>query len=1371
MAYHIDVPTDLVPRIPDTIFRYIPWLSCMDDWRMQFTVIVSGARGKHAAMINGAYSLSQDVASNKVEGSGGGLSVFVRALSDANFVELSFDQGTDCWRIVFRSGGRVPSGSVQRVECVLAQIRRSELDTHGNQAKGWEVNASDIGQPPTFIRDFHMIVYGFDALADNSSTPDVYSPVDPCCLFLAMWRSASVSAHSIESVLTRWKEKYFDRFDNNALTYSYMTQVSADLDNNRANLHLFFRVISSPPSLKGHRENPDWVRRQFQRMEQFGIYSQIDATLADILDARHFEAFSAFADGFLSPEAIQQRTELWSTLATIRSNFASDASLSDMMNFHIPGSTVALLLQLDKRLVEVLISGKEILEWMRNSSTLQSDVNFQVQLECIQAKDVSMLPDEIPTEQAKEQAVTEVAAIRSCFQKLLVHETFASINSFLACIVNLQVFQSAVPIDQIMSHCAATRDALIELFEEQDELVIPNKLLSYSHPGRHSTWHISRTGVTFNIQSLRNAQITTTLAMDNLTEFQSKLNLTHSSTLKQATGVWVDAFNQQLKWASLLQGVLGKLHDMGHPEYITASTAIQQMCVSYDSRVASVSEGEGWIEGVATFPFSVEQVDGSVTPFPYDRISEFHHLAEEKLAVWSAHTNTLLQRYYHMNLFSMNQIWSVIVCLENLSLLHPSRVGRDCIPGADPEMSEAYHLYLLNTFEVYGYRDISLNEAVHQWSIAKTSMESDSHTLTRAGGRGNSDVFPEWSDRVDVVRVFGVWTEAIFEGRSVVPRAVCDNPVELSKIKDEHALKSGLNLIELQDGSHLLDAILTVFAHYGSLPEREYLVICEPGVTTLAEVEALVMRWGGAHNNGREDCTYCLAGTEHLSTEHQRSLTIKIQRLLNESRVGREACMAQLVVLIGGKKRQQQYMFQAFAYVLRERFPLLSSDILERIVAYAAARYANQSTTYVSALPGHGKTFQIASAAKQDSQIKDLVHVPCHFETNKGDLIRQVNSASRRSDRSVLWVEVGSVRNAVATSNALFELIFLSGLVHFFSAEMFCWRASEYSRIMIEISNRSVVSGGRSERIRICELLPCVRCELTERTFQASLEGLMMGHWLSLEGQEAHYALRNVIVALHLFETREVFPGNFWEIAAATHDSVLGSSVQMHALLKRHFQLSAADSGHRLWSMVKMFHLQLENVFHVDSYVSNTYAILPSFFVKKIVHFLLLTLVDICQPAKAGDEAGKIEVIPWQDLSHEFLCTQSAGSQGQSGGGLSFLCLDKAKSNLAKFPDFVGFLTDNGITVDTAQYEKYFVGAINSIIGTHRTQEEADGLMGGHNCITKDSVMKMIALFSRLRSGIPVVLMGECGYVFARVHVCVIVICVFFKCVDVEKLS
>jgi hypothetical protein len=310
---------------------------------------------------------------------------------------------------------------------------------------------------------------------------------------------------------------------------------------------------------------------------------------------------------------------------------------------------------------------------------------------------------------------------------------------------------------------------------------------------------------------------------------------------------------------------------------------------------------------------------------------------------------------------------------------------------------------------------------------------------------------------------------------------------------------------------------------------------------------------------------------------------------------------------------------------------------------------------------------------------------------------------------------------------------------------VYCWRAADHCRIMIELCNRSTSSSGPSSRIRMCELLPAVKCSLNERTFHSSLEGLLMGHWLEERGKEAHYALKNVLMALQLFETRDMFPGNFWEFAEAARPDTLLSSSEAHALLTRHFHLSPADSGHRLWSMVKIFHLQLENVFHVDSYVSNTYSVLPTFFVKRIVHFLLLTLVDICQPARAGDQEGKVEVRPWQEINHEFLCTQSAGSHGQAGGGLSFLCLDKSKSNLAMFPEFVTFLTDNGITVDTAQYAKYFVGAINSIIGTQRTQEEADELMGGHNCITQDSVMKMIALFSRLRSGIPVVLMGECG--------------------------
>ena len=45
-----------------------------------------------------------------------------------------------------------------------------------------------------------------------------------------------------------------------------------------------------------------------------------------------------------------------------------------------------------------------------------------------------------------------------------------------------------------------------------------------------------------------------------------------------------------------------------------------------------------------------------------------------------------------------------------------------------------------------------------------------------------------------------------------------------------------------------------------------------------------------------------------------------------------------------------------------------------------------------------------------------------------------------------------------------------------------------------------------------------------------------------------------------------------------------------------------------------------------------------------------------------------------------------------------------------------------------------------------RDLEESEALLGGEYCLTSDNLLKMLAIFIRLRVGIPVVLMGECGY-------------------------
>jgi hypothetical protein len=42
--------------------------------------------------------------------------------------------------------------------------------------------------------------------------------------------------------------------------------------------------------------------------------------------------------------------------------------------------------------------------------------------------------------------------------------------------------------------------------------------------------------------------------------------------------------------------------------------------------------------------------------------------------------------------------------------------------------------------------------------------------------------------------------------------------------------------------------------------------------------------------------------------------------------------------------------------------------------------------------------------------------------------------------------------------------------------------------------------------------------------------------------------------------------------------------------------------------------------------------------------------------------------------------------------------------------------------------------------------------MNGEYCLTDDNILKMVAVFMRLRVGIPVVLMGECGSVSYLFH-------------------
>ena len=71
----------------------------------------------------------------------------------------------------------------------------------------------------------------------------------------------------------------------------------------------------------------------------------------------------------------------------------------------------------------------------------------------------------------------------------------------------------------------------------------------------------------------------------------------------------------------------------------------------------------------------------------------------------------------------------------------------------------------------------------------------------------------------------------------------------------------------------------------------------------------------------------------------------------------------------------------------------------------------------------------------------------------------------------------------------------------------------------------------------------------------------------------------------------------------------------------------------------------------------------------------------------------------------------------------------------------------NGIMIGESldSLNEGFHEIISSLTEIERTKEEAEKLLDGSYCLTKDSVLKMLTIYARIRCGVPVVLLGECG--------------------------
>lgn len=142
----------------------------------------------------------------------------------------------------------------------------------------------------------------------------------------------------------------------------------------------------------------------------------------------------------------------------------------------------------------------------------------------------------------------------------------------------------------------------------------------------------------------------------------------------------------------------------------------------------------------------------------------------------------------------------------------------------------------------------------------------------------------------------------------------------------------------------------------------------------------------------------------------------------------------------------------------------------------------------------------------------------------------------------------------------------------------------------------------------------------------------------------------------------------------------------------------------------------------------------PAQHVKDVKDLLKLIELDPCKLFE--------DMVKWNDSTHDSLLFSNAT------GAVKFLTKKAAAMRERMHPYLMETLDERGFDIGGG-LEKFggsdHHATLAALTGVKNSKDPTSNFLGGTFCLTGDCLQKMLALYTRVRSGVPVVLMGECG--------------------------
>jgi hypothetical protein len=589
----------------------------------------------------------------------------------------------------------------------------------------------------------------------------------------------------------------------------------------------------------------------------------------------------------------------------------------------------------------------------------------------------------------------------------------------------------------------------------------------------------------------------------------------------------------------------------------------------------------------------------------------------------------------------------------------------------------------------------------------------------------------------------GKWLDHLFQNLPPFSRDI--PPDVMNMARNNLILNPGVNMAVVENVD---DLILTAYVTQGHLPEAPELLICSSS-TSWEEVNCHLLRWQGAFTNGRGDRLYCLAKADQLSDSIQRktsSAMMQIERFSTAKGFASDGGGIGKFLCINTTDKGSLCSDFNHRRLRSYTPPELESDdagdfSLRRIGEIISKTFVGDVIVYSGNRSGCGKSFAIHAAAGGT-----VNSWPVHKQVTISDYAAVVEADISHP----LHIDISSSAHA-SLNDFLFSMIVVGSVSDSEALVEHVWETKQ-NVFYIEVASLALF-----EKLRMLNIFPQQVLNIDKMNVRPAILTSGMG---ALDFKSTRYDGTEPLTSRNAanasvrvqYVCKVLARLNAGVDVGAKEDGFLGQADLTpefcFELLCRWGQQGAFPSLISMWSFVNVIYFQLKTMHGAgsiftrllsNSMLTDRYPGLKNDLIKFMIH----TALDFAPRAPPGGDGDASGIVQWNDSNHNFLLQQHAGS-----GGFTLLARDQDKLFATMGGNVKAFLIDNKLaqTVgESGHMLSEFVKILSKTTGIQKTDAEVMKLGGGRFCVTYDTILKMIAIFTRIRCGIPVVLMGECG--------------------------